>query len=194
LGREKITGRRLTWAKAWCSPDVLDRRKEIAPKLLDLAETGDLIIEADTAAHVDGMVALCVQVRDAGLLPAESAIGLDPWGVAGLVDALLLEGFTIEQIAAVGQGFKLSGAIKGIERRLMDKTLLHPGQPLMTWCVGNAKAEARGNNVMITKERAGVSKIDPLIALFNATILMDMNPQSNFVDMGSFLANPVMVA
>ncbi|SFR40548.1 Phage terminase-like protein, large subunit, contains N-terminal HTH domain [Yoonia tamlensis] len=194
LGREKVTGRRLTWAKAWCSPDVLDRRKEIAPKLLDLAETGDLIIEADTGAHVDGMVALCVQVRDAGLLPSESAIGLDPWGVAGLVDALLLEGFTIEQIAAVGQGFKLNGAIKGIERRLMDKTLLHAGQPMMTWCVGNAKAEARGNNVMITKERAGVSKIDPLIALFNATILMDMNPQSNFVDVGSFLANPVMVA
>ena len=194
LGREKVTGRRLTWAKAWCSPDVLDRRKEIAPKLLDLADTGDLIIEADTGAHVDGMVALCVEVRDAGLLPSESAIGLDPWGVAGLVDALLLEGFTIEQIAAVGQGFKLNGAIKGIERRLMDKTLLHAGQPMMTWCVGNAKAEARGNNVMITKERAGVSKIDPLIALFNATILMDMNPQSNFVDMGSFLANPVMVA
>ena len=194
LGREKITGRRLTWAKAWCSPDVLDRRKEIAPKLLDLAETGDLMIEADTSAHVDGMVALCARVRDAGLLPSENGIGLDPWGVAGLVDALLLEKFTIAQIAAVGQGFKLSGAIKGIERRLMDKTLLHAGQPLMTWCVGNAKAEARGNNVMITKERAGVSKIDPLIALFNATILMDMNPRSNFVDLGSFLSRPVMVA
>ncbi len=179
LGRERGTGNRLTWGRAWCSPDVLERRKEIAEKLTDLAGSGDLIIEADTTLHVAQMVDLCVTIRDAGLMPEANAIGLDPWGVAALVDGLLAGGFTIEQIAAVGQGFKLNGAIKGIERRLMDGTLLHGGQPLMTWCLGNAKAEARGNNVMITKERAGVAKIDPLIALFNATILMDMNPAAS---------------
>ena len=194
LGREKDTGRRLTWGRAWCSPDVLTRRKEIAPKLLDLAETGDLIIEADTTLHVAQMVGLCLEIKAAGLLPNENAIGLDPWGVAALVDELLAEGFTIEQIAAVGQGFKLNGAIKGIERRLMDKTLLHGAQPLMTWCIGNAKAEARGNNVMITKERAGVAKIDPIIALFNSTILMDMNPVATKLNLDDFLSHPVMVA
>ncbi len=194
LGREKETGRRLTWGRAWCSPDVLKRRKEIAPKLLDLAETGDLIIEADTTLHVAQMVSLCLEIKAADLLPAENAIGLDPWGVAALVDELLAEKFTIEQIAAVGQGFKLNGAIKGIERRLMDKTLLHGAQPLMTWCIGNAKAEARGNNVMITKERAGMAKIDPIIALFNSTILMDMNPVATKLNLDDFLSHPVMVA
>ncbi|MCU7431785.1 terminase large subunit, partial [Paracoccus denitrificans] len=84
--------------------------------------------------------------------------------VAALVDALEEERFELgKHIVPVGQGYKLSGAIKGVERRLFDGRMKHGGQELMTWCVGNAKAEQRGNNVYVTKEAAGVAKIDPLI-------------------------------
>ena len=176
MGRCSKTRRRLVWARAWCLPGVLDRRKEIAPKLLDLAECGDLKIEADPTAHVRQMADICDMARDAGLLPREAAIGLDPWGTAALLDEMVAREYPEQQIMGVGQGYKLSGAIKGIERRLIDGTLVHGGQPLMTWVVGNAKAVARGNNVLITKERAGVAKIDPLIAMFNAEMLMNLNP------------------
>ncbi len=176
MGRCRKTRRRMVWAKAWCISDVLERRKEIAPKLLDLADAGDLVIDDDPQVHVNEMADLCELVRDAEVLPAEAAIGLDPWGVAALLDELMARGFTAEQVLGVGQGYKLSGAIKGIERRLIDGTLVHAGQPIMTWCVGNAKAEARGNNILITKQRAGVAKIDPLIAMFNAEMLMSRNP------------------
>lgn len=194
IGRDRETGHRLSWAHAWCVPEVLKNRKEIAPKLLDLEEANDLTIDADSTRHVADMVDICLRLKAANVLPIEAAIGLDPWGVAALLDALFADGFTEDQVYAVGQGFRLNGAIKGLERRLMDGSFLHGGQPLMTWCVGNAKAEARGNNVMITKERAGVSKIDPLIALFNATILDDMGPQPSRKNLDDFLASPVMIA
>lgn len=192
-GRCKETKARLTWSKAWCVSGVLERRQEIATKLLDLSAAGELVIDDDTDLHVREMADICEQVRDAELLPETAGIGLDPWGVAALLDELLERGFSLEQIEGVGQGYKLNGAIKGIERRLLNGTLLHGGQPIMTWCIGNAKAEARGNNIMITKAQAGVAKIDPLIAMFNSAQLLDMNPEVPKMNIDEFLSNPVML-
>jgi len=178
IGRDRETRAWLCWARAWCTTAVLERRKEIAPALRDFAAEGDLVIDDDVAAHVTEFADICDQLRDARLLPQKAAIGLDPWGVAALLDELVGRGYTDDQIYGVSQGWRLSGAIKGLERRLFQGTLLHGDQPMMRWCVGNAKVETRGNNIFVTKERSGSAKIDPLVALFNAAMLMDMNPEA----------------
>jgi len=78
----------------------------------------------------------------------------------------------------ISQGWKLTGAIKTAERKLADGTLRHAGQRLMTWSVGNARVEPRGNAIVITKQASGTAKIDPLMAAFNSIALMAMNPEA----------------
>ncbi|WP_255553420.1 terminase large subunit [Maritimibacter sp. DP1N21-5] len=176
LGREKKTRRLLHWGRAWVSPDALTRRKEIAPILEEFEADGDLVIEPDSEEHARQMAELVTIPRDAALYPEAGFVGLDPHGVAALLDELEAAGFSPEAFYGVGQGYKLNGAIKGLERRFLDGRFRHGGQGIMRWSIGNAKAETRGNNTIINKARAGACKIDPLIALFNAAILMDLNP------------------
>lgn len=186
LGRERGSRHWLAWARAWAFPSVLDLRKEIAPNLTEFAEAGDLILDADPEEHERQMVELISAPRDAGLYPEAGFIGLDPAGVAALLDEIDAAGFSSDAYYGVGQGWKLNGAVRGLERRLLNRRFRHGGQGLMTWTVGNAKAEARGNNVIINKAAAGRAKIDPLIALFNAAVLMDLNPEAAGGNMDSF--------
>ena len=114
-------------------------------------------------------------VEESGLL---DKIGIDPAGVGGMLEALVAAGVSQEKIIGISQGWKLGGAIKTAERKLAEGVLVHGGQALMAWCVGNAKVEPRGNAVIITKQAAGSAKIDPLMALFNAVTLMSLNPET----------------
>ena len=68
-------------------------------------------------------------------------------------------------------------AVVGMERKVSDRTLVHAGQPIMGWCVANAKTVLKGNAVAITKAESGRAKIDLLIAALNAAKLMSLNPQ-----------------
>lgn len=178
LGRERDTGRWLAWAKAWVMREVLELRKDIAPRLLDFERQGTLVLCDSATQDVEEMAAVVGQVMASGLLPEKGAVGLDPLAVGMLIDALIAEGLSDEQLVAIGQGFKLSSAVWSSERKLRDGTLRHDGSEMMAWCVGNAKAEQRGNAVYITKEAAGKAKIDPLVALFNAVKLMERNPMA----------------
>jgi phage terminase large subunit-like protein len=113
------------------------------------------------------------RVERAGLL---NLVGVDPAGIGQVLDALASAGVPAEKVVAVSQGWRLSGAIKTAERKLAAGEMVHDDQPMMTWCVGNAKVEPKGNAMLITKQASGTAKIDPLMALFNAVELMSRNP------------------
>ncbi|WP_299009954.1 terminase TerL endonuclease subunit [uncultured Caulobacter sp.] len=179
LGREKDTRDWLLWNRAWAHPQVFERRKEIAERLHDFVKAGDLVICERPTQDIQDVAAIVARLHVAGLLPDQFAVGLDPQGIAAMVDEIIASGLAREQLVAVPQGYKLSGAIWSAERKLADGTLWHAGQDLMTWCAGNAKAEQRGNAVLITKQAAGKAKIDPLIAAFNAVQLMARNPEAS---------------
>lgn len=178
VGRDRDTRKWLLWTHAWAHRIVLTRRKEIAPALLDFEKDEDLTIVDAPGSDVRDVADIICRVRDAGLLPEKQAIGVDAAGIGDIVDELTSpeRGFTLEQIVAISQGWKLNGAIKTTERKLAGGEMLHNGSRLMNTCVGNARTVAVGNAVTINKQVSGSAKIDPLMATFDAVTLMALNP------------------
>ena len=66
--------------------------------------------------------------------------------------------------------------MKTTERWLADGSFKPARQNLMAWCAGNARVEQRANGILVTKQSSGQSKIDPLMAMFDAVELMARNP------------------
>lgn len=179
IGREKHTKRWLGWGQAWARPSVFERRKSIAPRLLDFERTGDLIISQTGEEQAESAASICKKIYDSGLLPEKAGIGLDSAGIALLLDALEAEELRDPLLQAVAQGWKLQTAISSVPLKLEDRRFVHGDQAIMSWCVGNAKQTLRGSNYVVTKEVSGAGKIDLLMALFNAAMLMFQNPEAS---------------
>lgn len=187
IGRHRLTRQWIVWTHAWAHPSVLARRMEIAPRLRDFAQQGDLTLVENIGEDIEQVADIVARCETAGLL---DKVGCDPAGLGGILDALLEAGVPQEKIIGISQGWRMTGAIKTTERKLAEGGLVHGGQALMAWCVGNAKAELRGQGVIITKQQSGTAKIDPLLATFNAVTLMSLNPEA-MGSMDDWLSNPV---
>jgi phage terminase large subunit-like protein len=181
-------GKWLHWGHAWAGESVLERRKEIAPALLDFEADGDLTIIRRAGDVIDMMLAYAeladfvAHIRDSGLLPAKAAIGADPAGLGLILEAIAAREIdttpAAEIVLGISQGWKLMSAIKTVEVKLASRNFIHGGSRMMAYCVGNAKVEPRGNAFLITKAVSGKAKIDPLMALLDAGALMAMNPHA----------------
>jgi phage terminase large subunit-like protein len=176
LGRRASDKVWLHWQRSWARPSVFVQRKAIAPALLDFVQAGDLWIMQTGEEQAAGAADICEQVFKSGKLPAENGIGLDVAGIALLIDELEARGMTAPLVRAVSQGWTLQTAHQTLPLKLESRRMLHASQPIMAWAVGNAKQELKGSNYMVTKHASGAAKIDPLMATFNAAMLMFMNP------------------
>jgi phage terminase large subunit-like protein len=191
VGRDKRTRDWLVWTHAWAHPSVLERRKAEAPRFHDFEKDGDLTLSKRIGDDVLEVADLVEQVEESGLL---DRVGVDPVGIGAIYDAMIEREIPPEKIVAISQGWKLGGAIKTAERKLAEGGMKHGGQPMMAWCVSNAKVEPRANSILITKQASGSAKIDPLMALFNAVTLISLNPEGRGND--DFMAairNPIIV-
>ncbi|WP_277971758.1 terminase large subunit [Pantoea agglomerans] len=179
VGRDKETREWLCWCHAWGHRIAIARRKSEASRFNDFCTAGDMIIVEHVGQDTEEVAAYVAQIHEAELL---DKIGIDPSGVGQILDALVEAGIPADDIVGVSQGWRLGGAIKTTERKLAEGVLIHGGQPLMAWCVGNARVEPKGNAILITKQASGKGKIDPLMALFNAVSLMALNPEAKKKD------------
>lgn len=179
LGRDAATGEWLHWGRAWVHPIALKRRKAEAERWADFIAQGDLVLVELIGQDIEGVVQVAGEIEASGKL---LQVGVDPIGISDIEQALIdididKDADGKDRIVGIPQGYKLSGTINTVARRLAQGTLSHCGQPVMAWTVGNAKVEARGNAVIVTKQAAGACKIDLLISLFNAAALLALAPE-----------------
>lgn len=198
IGRERETGKWLGWGHAWVHASVLDLRKEDAPRFLDFARDGDLTIVDTLGSDIDDLADMVAQIDATGLL---DKIGVDQHGIGAIVQEIERRGVDLQMTAAgvsqrivgVSQGWRLVGAIKTAERKLAAGEMDVAAQPLAAWCASNAKVEPRGNAIIITKQAAGVAKVDVTLAMFDAVDIMSRNPEALGAAIDQFIAKPIMV-
>ncbi|MBJ9205697.1 terminase large subunit [Citrobacter sp. FDAARGOS_156] len=174
VGRDAATREWLCWCHAWAHEIAVRRRKSEESRFHDFVRAGDLTIVKCVGQDTEEVAEYVSRIHAAELL---DKIGIDPSGVGQILDALIEAGIPADAVVGVSQGWRLGGAIKTTERKLAEGVLIHGGQPMMAWCVGNARVEPKGNAILITKQASGKGKIDPLMALFNAVSLMALNPE-----------------
>ncbi|EPS5422802.1 TPA: terminase large subunit [Klebsiella michiganensis] len=174
IGRDAKTREWLCWCHAWAHEIAIRRRKSEESRFNDFVKAGDLTIVKRVGQDTEEVAEYVSRIYEAELL---DKIGIDPSSVGQILDALIEAGIPADAVVGVSQGWRLGGAIKTTERKLAEGILIHGGQPMMAWCVGNARVEPKGNAILITKQASGKGKIDPLMALFNAVSLMALNPE-----------------
>lgn len=190
LGREASPGDDflskpwLGWGHGWLTQKGAEQRKSQGSKYDGFAADGDLTITETILEQLPGIVAIIELCYESGKL---AGVGADAAGQAinDVVDAINMalygscevpEGEGV--LVAVSQSFQLQSAIGGVARRLQSGRMRHADQAIMRWMAGNAKSEMRGSAIYITKAASGVSKIDLLMALFDAAFLMGKNPRA----------------
>jgi len=179
VGRDAETREWLCWCHAWAHEIAIRRRKSEESRFNDFVKAGDLTIVKRVGQDTEEVAEYVSRIHTAELL---DKIGIDPSGVGQILDALIEAEIPADAVVGVSQGWRLGGAIKTTERKLAEGVLVHAGQPMMAWCVGNARVEPKGNTILITKQASGKGKIDPLMALFNAVSLMALNPEAKKQD------------
>lgn len=178
-GRIKgTTDKFLSWSHCWCHEGVLKLRMEIAPRLQDFKQAGELTIVTHLGDDTTELTGLLKLVHETELL---AHIGVDPARMASITKKLEEAGLPVDDdkfYVKVSQGWKLYSAILWTERALAEGRYKHSGQSVVDWAVGNAKVVTRANSMLVTKEASGKSKIDPVMSSFCAAEVMSYNPPS----------------
>lgn len=165
---ETSDGEHLLWTAQWLSRQGYNKRKTVNPYDKFIA-AGELEIFDGGDADIEGFAEI-VKTVSAGSGKKLVGIGIDSYGASDVAGALSAHG---AEVIAVPQSWKLTPAITFFERRLAAGTLRHSGSAMLSWNVGNAVVERRGNAKSISKATiVGPGKIDGLAASLTAAAVL----------------------
>lgn len=114
------------------------------------------------------------QVEQNKWVPKELCI--DPWNATQFGQEMQDDGFEVVEII---QGMRtLSGPTKDFRDQVYQGNIIHDGNPVLTWAMGNAVVRMDHNqNIMLDKEKSR-QRIDPAAAVMNShTRAMHADPK-----------------
>lgn len=174
-------GQHMLWVMQWLSRQGYSKRKAVNPY--------DKFIEAGELEIFDGGDADIHGFGDVAKIVAASrklvGIGIDSYGASDVAGAVGGHGV---EVVAVPQSWKLTPAITWYERRMAAGTLRHCGSAMLSWNVGNAVVERRGNAKSISKATiVGPGKIDGLAAALTAAAVLLEKAAEPVLDVGAMI-------
>lgn len=93
------------------------------------------------------------------------AVAYDRWRIADLRSVAEDAGIVLPELVEFGQGYKdMSPAVEAFELALIDGSLVHPQNPVLSWAASNAVVvQDDAGNRKLSKRKAA-QRIDPLLA------------------------------
>ena len=99
--------------------------------------------------------------------PSLQIVGYDPWNAMQL--AIQLEQEDGVPVIPIRQGYQtLSPACKELERRVLEGTLQHGGNPVLRWATDNVVIQADPNDNIRPVKNKATERIDPTVSLIIA--------------------------
>lgn len=94
-----------------------------------------------------------------------ASVAYDRWRIADLMQIASDEGMTLPTMVEFGQGYKDMGpAVDAFETAILNQTVAHNGNPVLTWCAANAvtTSDPAGNRKLDKAKATG--RIDLIVA------------------------------
>ena len=94
---------------------------------------------------------------------------VDPWGAIQISNDLIEEGYEVVNIV---QGIKtLSEPTKDFRNQVYQKNIIHDGNPVISWAIGNAVVDIvdRNMNILLNKAKS-TERIDPIASIINGYV------------------------
>jgi phage terminase large subunit-like protein len=151
-----------TWF--WCPQGALKRReRENRERLAAWSRAGHLCVTDGDVADYNVIRRDINEIRRAHVF---SEIGIDPWNASQLATDLQADG---HDVTWVRTGFaSISPATKEFEKLVLGNAVVHDGNPVMSWCVGNCQVEQDASGNLKPSKRRSPEKIDGVVASVTA--------------------------
>jgi len=148
---------------AWLPEDDLDR-KEDKDRVPYLAWKAAGYLETTPGRAISKLTVIKRLAELAAVFDIQ-AVGFDRWRIEDFKALAADYQIDLPNMVPFGQGYKdMSPALEAFETALLNKQVVHPGNPVFTWCAANAVTQQDdAENRKLSKEKA-TGRIDLMVA------------------------------